>query len=95
MLKFAPLKALVGSTVHWLKGSARFVLVKTLYCSLSTPLVPLITKLVPDKLMLVMCGCGGGPDMDNTVKAPLSDSLFVKMTPTGGMMVRLLPLSNG
>lgn len=73
-LKFPPVNVFVTRGVHWPKGNATLVLISTANGLPLVPFVPLITRLVPDKLMLVMCGCD--TPFDTTLKMPL-DKLFV------------------
>src|SRR5215469_8240036 len=62
MLKLPALKVPLVIDVQLVNGVATFVLARTSYCSPTCPLVPLMIRVVPERLMLVMCGCGTGPD---------------------------------
>ena len=57
-LKLPPLKVFVLMEIQFVNASATFVLVRISYCCPVEPFVPLMIKLVPDKLTLTMCGCG-------------------------------------
>src|SRR5262249_5156035 len=79
-LKFELVNVLVASGVHCATGSVRFVVESTANCEPGVPLVPEITKLVPDRIILVMCGCAAGP-VTPAVMLPLTAKLFVQVSP--------------
>src|ERR1035437_10734389 len=81
ILKLPLVKVLVTTGVHWINGSIRLVLLSTMNCRPAVPFVPLITRLVPDKLTLVMCGCAAGPETTPAVIVPLTASVFVHVNP--------------
>ena len=77
---------------QFVSGTVRLVLVNTSYCCPEVPFVPLITKLVPEKLMLVMCGCG--TTLETTLNTPLAGLKFhTNPTPGEPAMLAKLPVT--
>ena len=72
-------KLFVAIAVQFASGRATFVLVNKTYCPPANPFVPMKTRFVPDRLMLVMCGGSLVPPMPVTTRSiePLA-ALFVR-----------------
>src|SRR5271170_8044776 len=70
-----PSKLFVNTGVHCASGSATFVLCNSTYCPLVAPLVAVMFKVVPERLMLVMVGVG--TTAETILNVPSVVSVFV------------------
>src|SRR5262249_35815856 len=82
MLKLLPPNVPLLIEVQLVSGTATFVLASTSNCSPTWPLVPLITRLVPpERLTLVIYGCGTVPPVTPAVTVPAVVRLLVQVRP--------------
>src|SRR5215469_4095831 len=81
ILKLPLLNVPLAIDVQLVNGAATFVLARTSYCSPACPLVPLMIRVVPERLTLVIYGCGTDTETTPAINVPVVVRLLVHVRP--------------